>query len=109
MSTPKPWEETWEATERGRVQLAGGGEILTSSATDGPPDLERAKLAAAAPNMARLLRDLGCQWDGSWASWFCRCCERSAEGRTEEDGPPASFPHAENCLLVAVLRKAGVL
>ena len=50
----KPLDETWTANEYGRVQLAGGGEILGDAYTD-QPEMTRARLAAQAPAMARML------------------------------------------------------
>jgi len=54
----KPWEETWEQTEPRCVLLANGTWCARFSPAPGiSPDHEagRAKLAAAAPEMARAL------------------------------------------------------
>lgn len=52
--------EEWTATPRGRVALADGGDLFCGPDWDGPPDVERARLASAAPDMARAL--LALEW-----------------------------------------------
>lgn len=104
----KPWEETWRWNGLHPLDVFGpdGGDLLFEGAvirndSDGP---ERAKLAAAAPEMARLLLEL--EWadprnhwsdDGANSNGCCVC------GEYKKDG------HKPDCALVAVLRKAGVL
>ena len=112
--TVKVWDETWKAVHDGRIDawdiveddqdetmLAHRGNFLTCH--DPGVDEARAKLAAVAPEMARLLLELenvvypaetgnidGCPICRGWV-------DRSDEVRHEDD-----------CRWVAVLRKAGV-
>lgn len=101
----KPWEETWEAEAHGnacecssRVRLVGdsteGGELFF--ANDGARAVAmhaRLKLAACAPEMARMLLKFGyCQED-----LCCIACYARGEGN-----------HKPDCELLALLRKAGV-
>ena len=81
----KPWEETWTESE-----------VWTFDQDDSPFDevCTRVKLAAAAPEMARLLLDL--EWMGEPGGYRCPSCADYHR-------------HRPNCRLVAVLRKAGVL
>lgn len=76
--------------------------LATDSAND--DDKARAKLAAAAPEMARLLRAkmfFRAQPD----AWYCIACG------WRQDHDPATSPqavgHSPSCELVAVLTKAG--
>lgn len=105
----KPWEEAWFVHE----DTAGEPDVYRSPdpdtlarvlASDGtePEDFARARLAAAAPEMARLLlsryekhaeNDAG----NDSTDWYCLACGRGG------------LPHAPDCRLVAVLRKAGVI
>ncbi len=90
----KPWEETWRQSEAYPEDVFGreGGDILFEGVecSDQAHSHARAQLAAAAPEMARLLLEL--EWDHA----ECNIC-----GGTHE--------HESDCRLVAVLRKAGVL
>lgn len=98
----KPHEETWEATKQGHVRDVAGGDLLRGEAWEGPPDIERARLAAQAPAMARLLLKL--EWSGLvfGDSKTCPDCYCSR--------PDGSFGgHAAECELASVLRAAGVL
>jgi hypothetical protein len=104
----KPWEEEW------RVRNSIGGEDCVYSETSreyvletytavGTPGYERyaecARLAAAAPEMARLLLEK--QWgDRGWCLW--------CDGIDPADTTCRGEGHAADCALVAVLRKAGV-
>lgn len=76
----------------------------------------RAKLAAAAPEMARLLLEV--QWasqegDEGALSPQCLFCEAYANARWEVPGDVTSRllrdDHKPDCKLIAVLRKAGVI
>lgn len=88
----KVTEETWEfATD---AQTGCGAELHTGPelAHCSPmPDDDTAKLAACAPEMARLLLKLADLESGSYCSW-CGC----------------SLEHLDGCPLEALLRKAGV-
>ena len=83
----KVWEETWEPDE---VE---------------PDQAERAKLAAAAPEMARLLLELQHHPAGYEYEPECPVCGM-AEKCDRKSWPTA---HVADCRLLAVLRKAGVL
>jgi hypothetical protein len=108
----KSWEETWEAekccdaNECCATYLSDDGtEIGRFSGIDDKPfHTARAKLAAAAPEMARLLLEL--QNVSYPAETYnidgCPVCR----GRVD-DGQHVH--HEPDCRLVAVLRKAGVL
>jgi hypothetical protein len=103
----KPHEETWnwivgtvyEADVSSPVPLATFGSS------------ERAQLAAAAPEMARLLLGLAANWHHDRppevpapVGYFrCESCE------SEIVRPGSAEKHMDNCELVAVLVKAGVL
>lgn len=108
MNENKVLEETWEV-QRYVVEMKGdagrqlGTFIDDADAPEWPScDRDRAQLAAAAPEMARLLIEV--QWAGVLTYQYegggdpcCPVCE-GEEPRHEPD-----------CKLVAVLRKAGVL
>jgi hypothetical protein len=83
----KPWEQTWDAVQfnsggwlktelhhgEGQVSCLDWGEASTEDPGDAAEDLARAKLAAAAPEMARLLKALhdehGDRHTFDWAYW----------------------------------------
>jgi hypothetical protein len=92
----KVWEEQWDWHPRG-----GGGARLYSdqyeeewATTWGDDSNDRAKLAAAAPDMARLLIEI--EWQGDEVRYRCPSCGGGTPG------------HESDCALDAVLRKAGV-
>ncbi len=92
----KPHEETWSANAKGAAMICnedGHGQGVFMFDKD---DRERARLAAQAPAMARLL--LEGQWICEERGDLCRHC-----GKLEREG------HADDCELVTVLRAAGVL
>jgi hypothetical protein len=102
----KPWEEPWKNEEweadsddlyvKG-TEPDGSDWIKISEwwwAKNRDPWQTRLRLAAAAPEMARLLLEL--QWSGDEARYRCPACEATAHP-----------DHAPDCRLVAVLRKAG--
>lgn len=102
----KPHEETW-------IDEGSDGTLLYRD-EDGDdiefgniPDPDRARLAAAAPEMARLLLELAAKWvaeqNGGPCYFRCESCE------FEVVKPGSAENHADDCRLVAVLRKAGVL
>jgi hypothetical protein len=94
----KPWEETWGFAATGCHDGSHRGDDLTYCVAFGHGDEEvaRARLAAAAPDMARLL--LALEVVGDDGPGFCPAC-----GRLRPDEP-----HKDDCRWVAVLRKAGV-
>lgn len=110
----KPWEETWEAEAHGnacecssRVRLVGdsteGGELFF--ANDGARAVAmhaRLKLAAAAPEMARMLDRL--EWTANLGqnTYGCGICSREVSRTAKRS------EHYPDCELLALLRKAGV-
>jgi hypothetical protein len=94
----RPIEETWEAREA----TYGGWQVRCESQTWLNADPWRAeehcRLAAAAPEMARLLLELGEQPHPNDNGYRCPAC-----------GADEDPDHFDDCRLVAVLRKAGVL
>lgn len=129
----KPHEETWEyrPTREDVVVREPNGDYaimdLDHDAEFNPTHIldARGRLAAAAPEMARLLLELewaGSEWDYGGSDPCCPCCgERApmqvhipakridAYTRTEARDEVRYGKHTDNCQLVAVLRKAGVL
>lgn len=102
----KPFEETWRAiggTLEGALVPPHEGGFPTFAEVGGEPDnpYGRARLAAQAPAMARLLLEI--QWAPSESlpegvRHFCpACAQRREEG------------HAADCELLGVLRAAGAL
>lgn len=114
----KPWEEDWYPLEDTAGELdvyrdldaEGSRTRVLASDNARPEDKARAKLAAAAPEMARLLLEV--QWTptGYDHEPCCPICSMSMP-RRPEDRDEARFPHghAKDCTLLAVLKKAGVL
>ncbi len=64
----------------------------------------RAKLAAAAPEMARMLALL--EWCGPWSAEDGPTCSRCRASRYYDGG---AGEHRSDCAWVALMRKAGVL
>ncbi len=92
----KPHEETWSANVNGAAMVCnedGHGQGVFMFDKD---DHARARLAAQAPAMARLL--LEGQWNCEERGDLCQHC-----GRLKREG------HAPDCDLAVVLRAAGVL
>lgn len=92
------WDEEWRL-DGNDVYLGAVGPSLQAGFGDGL-DRDRAKLAAAAPAMARLLLEL--EWAGHdpYADdYACPSCEWP-QGRTKE--------HHPECAWLAVMRAAGV-
>lgn len=95
----KPWEETWMVgpngddvgmpLEHGRVTVAFG-----------PMAEDDARLAAAAPDLARAL--LAVEWSG--VSGYHR-----VPGCPSCGSPQSSMKHDKHCELDAALRKAGII
>ncbi len=126
----KAHEETWELTEdwvdddgkrHTNDVINGSSTEVFLSASD---SYDRLRLAAAAPEMARLLLEL--QWAGDEGGYdgrpCCPCCYAlppekvhrpsvriDAYTRTEARDEILYGKHSDDCRLVAVLRKAGVL
>lgn len=77
--------------------------IETDSGCYGPYGVDR-ELIAAAPDMARAL--LALQWiEHDEAFFFCPSCNRNRPASAPTDGSG----HAEDCVLIAALRRAGVV
>lgn len=93
--TRKPWEETWTAAIGG-ASIIFDGEDWPLFRSFAEARSEHAKLATAAPELARAL--LSVEWvnhyDGSTECPWCHALE--------EDG------HDDTCPRQAALRKAGV-
>lgn len=101
----KPWEETWEklgqrvCLERRTESLSVGTSLgKFEYALDGDDCVGRARLAAAAPEMARLL------WELAESDAMCPAC-----GVSDNDpGAMLDSGHNPACKIVAILQKAGV-
>lgn len=102
----KPWEETWRWNSDfpGDVFGRDGGDVVAefqqNSYEDHPDEyIGRAKLAASAPEMARLLlklsRDPECPSCGDHPFY-------------DDSSNELTYRHETDCELVSVLRKAGV-
>ena len=105
-----PHEETWYAEKQSLVRKRAPKPdsmfaFLEDAVEDGEGgDIARARLASAAPDMARVL--LACEWaDNSSEEYAPECPSCHAQGPYE--GEP-SKGHAPDCALDASLRKAGV-
>lgn len=89
-----PWEETWDAASTQLRKGPGAFDAIASFDRGHDPidaeDLARAKLAAQAPAMARVL-----------LAYFGKDCEMC--GHNNE------HPHHPSCALATVLRAAGVV
>jgi hypothetical protein len=97
------WDEEWRL-DGNDVYLGAVGPTLQAGYGDGL-DRDRARLAAAAPAMARLLLSL--EWpEPSHDSQpvVCHFCRREHPD-VDEPGPDA---HAPDCRWLAVMRAAGV-
>lgn len=92
----KPWEEEWRLAREGSRTMLCGPDPYPAADFYGSEGDARILLAAAAPEMARMLLEL--EWSGDEARYRCPACEATAHPN-----------HAPDCRLVAVLRKAGVL
>lgn len=95
----KPWEEEWEAVQRSHGKwhlhcVEGQEEEATFWGDD---DAGRCRLAAAAPEMARLLLR------------YAEGVGPSADGDCPECDEPVRHRHKAKCALLAVLNKAGVI
>jgi hypothetical protein len=115
----KPHEETWRVVDEPHntwaivgpdsdVPFAATPDRLRSVTGEAPEaDRARARLAAQAPAMARLLLDIEALADD-----WCTVClgHLKYDGRDLKEGATvAERNHAPDCRLVAVLRAAGVL
>ena len=101
----KPWEETWTtdwASDYTVTILRGDSYRVAQFNAGGPEGVARARLAAAAPDMARLLLKL--EWsDVDYdAATYCPSCWASYPWK------PSDLGHRDDCEWLAVMRKAGV-
>jgi hypothetical protein len=119
----KTHEETWD--ERGeRIDLCEEQKpygvvavkmIATFHCTEGDcTEAARAKLAAAAPDMARLLLELQAvdTSDGEYRERCPSCQDKTMLPPDGKIGTPYDVhpgEHSKDCKLIAVLRKAGVI
>ena len=95
----KPWEEDWGAYGVD-VRIDGVTTIFDGQSKD----CASARLAAAAPEMARKLLWLAGRWEGERRDPDpCASCGGEVENL---DG---GVVHLRDCSLLALLRKAGVL
>lgn len=104
----KVWEETW-VQQRYVVEMAGDsgrhlGQFVDDEDDPDDPgcDRDRAQLAAAAPEMARLLLEL------EWAGGFTYPYDTGTTSCCPVCTAEPSEGHEKDCKLVAVLVKAGV-
>ncbi len=98
----KPWEETWH------MDPNEGAPVITTGPDGfrGTFDEEdAARLAAAAPAMARLLLKLEWLWREGSERHRCPSCD----GEATHASKPWRGGHAPDCELATVLRAAGVL
>jgi hypothetical protein len=97
----KPWEETWTASEEyDSVHIEDDGDRfdLRKGINNA---LERCRLAAAAPEMARLLLEHRFAAGGFCDYPCCICCGYEQAGATEK--------HEDGCQLEALLGRLGML
>lgn len=98
----KVWEETWVQTQSCCIRLATTVPTIAwfaaEGSRDGDLDCDRARLAAAAPEMARLLLQLEWTQGGVWDPAGCHVCL----------GGRDSGGHKPDCAYDALMRKAGV-
>lgn len=106
----KPHEETWEALAFSVECKNSLGQNVAWARFDFDPATiweseARAKLAAQAPAMARLLLELLKGVSGQMESEWCPVCYAGIPGmgKLERKG------HKPDCALVSVLRDAGVI
>ena len=113
----KPWEETWAVIG----SFADGGQVfgpwcvvdgrshVVATFGDGCSNDDSARLAACAPEMARLLLEVegAGERDGDRVGAACPFC--GGFGLINQLGPGVEpICHEGHCALVAVLKKAGV-
>lgn len=102
----KPWEEDWRLAREGSRTLLCGKDDYPAGDFYGPEGDMRIQLAAAAPEMARLLLDV--QFTSGYDGTDCYWC--SGARPFDWDGENESKRgHKDRCPFAAVLRKAGVL
>jgi len=113
----KVWEESWEVGPCSRDINETSVEIFLGQGSSFDEDLDvivpgpRLRLAAAAPEMARLLLEVEfADTAGDSHEWH-HCPGCGARRSVNEDGSAAPFhdSHRDDCRWVAVMRKAGVL
>lgn len=97
MSYDKPWEEDWYPDfgddENDPVVMRSGDDSVQAAWIENE---QRAKLLAAAPDLARALLEV--EWAEDETGPYCPSCLR-----WRKKG------HADDCATAAALRKAGVL
>jgi hypothetical protein len=106
----KPWEEEWTA-DGARIDFSKshyGSACFEPDRDDKGREesLTRAKLAAQAPAMARLLMQHEWEYSEEFQDAICRFCVRGAPG--EAEGVERTG-HTSDCPRQNVLRAAGVL
>lgn len=119
----KAIDETWLADEANPVvRLHDNEPIAEFEGQDDSGDAEenyrldmaRARLAACAPEMARMLIDVECvlmAQDGATEKWRCTQCYRATvvpHGAVPEEDSPGLFKHTDDCEWLLLMRKAGL-
>jgi hypothetical protein len=125
------WDEEWEARDQAVLKRHEDSttELVLSAECDkershGPQRTEgyqdsaaRARLAATAPAMARLLLELEWAAGGSWGpsgddstntNFACALCEGTRGEWVARSGTKYPAGHAPDCRWLAVMRAAGV-
>ncbi len=105
----KPWEETWTVDERDDIVTKNpGGEPEFVGRLMEPSDT---KLAAAAPEMARLILEKEYVEEGYVLHPCCPWCgmSKACDREVWPNGHKNEGDVGGGCPLVAVLRKAGVM
>lgn len=105
MSSVKPWEEEWLAEEKGRYLQVKGGPCLAEINT-GPNEPERFRLAAAAPDLVRALREI--EWSGKDDRYVRPYCPACGGNEPDDRYPRGTGGHEEHCVVYCALKKAGV-
>ena len=91
----KPWEEIWLYGHNEGAHFLSCAPQETTAVFGGADPEARARLASAAPDMARLLLSIEIVGDGAG---YCPAC-----GQLRPDEP-----HKDDCDWLMALRKAGV-
>lgn len=95
-------DETWEALGERVVRADEERTWLFAAIPIDAPESgkARARMAAAAPEMLKMLRSL--EWSGSDISGYAECpsCQRTKD-------PVFNEEHRADCAIAALIRKAG--
>jgi hypothetical protein len=96
----KPWDEMWSCSteDASHIDHPDGSQSSIDGVTDADA-FARARLAAAAPDLARAL--LAVEWGGLTCYGSAAACPFCSEDQ-------AYGKHAPECTLAAALKRAGV-